>query len=175
MLTKPLNRTHALAGISEDPRAEMSDPWTNSPEHLDGPTFLDIDRRIWPLLGARDLGAKMSGPWANYPEHPGEPMILGDGRGLDKNTSNPTSWHGKLLHLNVRSICQKPRELHAHKLVPPQKIINKWSLGDLADRHYRSMQGKWWEWGNKMNMTTIGQTSFLDNKLFDIYMGREES
>jgi hypothetical protein len=142
MLTKPLKQTHALAGISEDPRAEMSYPWMNSPEHLDGPTFLDIDRRIWPLLGAWVLGEKMSDPWANCPEHPGEPMILGDGKGLDKNASDPTSGHEKLLHLNVRSIYQKPRELCAHKLVPPQKIINKWSLGDLADLHYRSMQGK---------------------------------
>jgi hypothetical protein len=46
MLTKPLNRAHAQAGISEDPRVEMSDPRMNSPERPDEPMTLGIGRGI---------------------------------------------------------------------------------------------------------------------------------
>jgi hypothetical protein len=62
MLTKPLNQAHTPAGISEDPGAKMTDPRTNSPERPDGPTILDIGKRIQPLLGAQDLGTEMSNP-----------------------------------------------------------------------------------------------------------------
>jgi hypothetical protein len=65
MLTKPLSRAHARAGILGDPGVEMSNTRTN------------------------------------LPERPDEPMTLGLGRGIIEDASNPTSGHGKPLHLNV--------------------------------------------------------------------------
>jgi hypothetical protein len=71
----------------------------------------------------------MSDPRTNLTKRPDVPMVLGNGRSLDKNASDPISGHGKLIHSNVRSIYQKPRELHAHKLVPPQR---KPSIGRVS-------------------------------------------
>jgi hypothetical protein len=46
MLTKPLDWAHARAEISEDPGAEMSDPWTNPPERPNDPMTLGLGRGI---------------------------------------------------------------------------------------------------------------------------------
>jgi hypothetical protein len=108
----------------------------------------------------------------NPPECPDVPIILGNGRSLDKNASDPALGHRKLLHLNVRSIYQKSLELHAHELVPLQR---KPSIGRVSVTSPTTIinQCKTKIIGmGKQNMTTIKQTDFLD-KLFYIFGGRE--
>jgi hypothetical protein len=74
-----------------------------------------IDRaHAWVRI-SEDLGAEMSDPWTNPPI---EPMTLGLGRGIDGGTFDPTSGHGKPLHLNVLSVWQKSRKLRAHEFFP---------------------------------------------------------